>query len=88
MSAFWEGGRDALELVMVFIKSRQRARVNRIGCTVKVYRKESKQRINPNDIIFKRCLMDTVRQAIPKALTFSIATGMERKLLTRSHFNS
>lgn len=53
MSAFWEGGRDALELVMVFIKSRQTARVKRIGCTVKVYRNESKQRINPNDTIFR-----------------------------------
>ena len=53
MSAFWEGGRGALELVMVLIKSRQRARINRIGCTVNVYRNESKQSINPNNTIFR-----------------------------------
>jgi hypothetical protein len=53
MSAFWEDGREALELVMVFKKSRQTARVKRIGCTVNVYRNESKQRINPNDMIFR-----------------------------------
>jgi hypothetical protein len=53
MSAFWEGGRGALELVMVLIKSRQRARVKRIGCTVNVYRNESKQSINPNNTIFR-----------------------------------
>jgi hypothetical protein len=53
MSAFWEGGRGALELVMVLIKSRQRARVKRIGCTVNVYRNESKQSMNPNDTIFR-----------------------------------
>jgi hypothetical protein len=52
MSAFWEGGRWALELVMVFMKSRQRARINRIGWIVNVYRNESKQRINPNNTIF------------------------------------
>lgn len=52
MSAFWEGGRGALELVMVFIKSRQRAMVKRIGWTVNVYRNESKHRINPNNTIF------------------------------------
>ena len=49
-----EGGRDDLELVMVFMKSCQTARVKRIGCTVNVYRNESKQRINPNDTIFRR----------------------------------
>jgi hypothetical protein len=53
MSAFWEGGRGALEHVMVFIKRRQRARIKRMGCTVNVYRNESKQRINPNDTIFR-----------------------------------
>jgi len=52
MSAFWEGGSGALELVMVLIKSRQRARVKRIGCTVNVYRNESKQSMNPNNTIF------------------------------------
>ena len=88
MSAFWEGGRGALELVMVLIKSRQSARAKRIGCTVNVYRNESKQRINPNDTIFRDGQMDILRPTVPKALTFSIATGMERKLLTRSHFNS
>ena len=53
MSAFWEGGSGALELVMVLIKSRQRARVKRIGCTVNVYRNESKQSMNPNNTIFR-----------------------------------
>jgi hypothetical protein len=53
MSAFWEGGRGALELVMALTKSRQRARMKRIGCTVNVYRNESKQSMNPNDMIFR-----------------------------------
>ena len=53
MSAFWEGGKGAFEFVMVFIKSRQRAREKRIGCTVNVYRNESKQRIKPKDMIFR-----------------------------------
>jgi len=53
MSAFWEGGRGAFEFVMVFVKSRQRARVKRMGCTVNVYRNESKQRIKPKDMIFR-----------------------------------
>jgi hypothetical protein len=53
ISAFWEGGRGALELVMVLIKSRQRARAKRIGCTVNGYRDESKQSMNPNNTIFR-----------------------------------
>jgi len=52
ISAFWEGGRGAFEFVMAFVKSLQRARVKRIGCTVNVYRNESKQRIKPKDTIF------------------------------------
>jgi hypothetical protein len=53
MSAFWEGGRDAFEFVMVVVKSRQTARVKRMGCTVNVYRNESKQRMKPKDTIFQ-----------------------------------
>jgi hypothetical protein len=53
MSAFWEGGRGAFEFVIAFVKSRQSARVKRMGCTVNVYRNESKQRMKPKDMIFR-----------------------------------
>jgi hypothetical protein len=53
MSAFWEGGRGNLEFVMAFVNSRQRAKEKRIGCTVNVYKNESKQRIKPKDTIFR-----------------------------------
>ena len=52
ISAFWEGGRGDFDFVMAFVKSRQRARVKRMGCIVNVYRNVSKQRIKPKDMIF------------------------------------
>ena len=52
MSAFWEGGRAGFEFVMALAKSRQRARMKRMGCIVNVYRNVSKQRIKPKDMIF------------------------------------
>jgi hypothetical protein len=52
ISAFWEGGRGVFEVVITFARSLQRARVKRMGCTVNVYRNESKQRIKPKDTIF------------------------------------
>ena len=56
MSAFCEGGRGALEFVIVLMKSRQRASRKRMGWIVNVYRNESKQRIKPKDVIFLRQL--------------------------------
>lgn len=52
MSAFCEGGREALEFVAALMKNRQRASTKRMGWIVNVYRNESKQRIKPKDIIF------------------------------------
>ena len=52
MSAFCEGGREALELVTALMQSRQRASTKRMGWIVNVYRNESKQRMKPKEIIF------------------------------------
>lgn len=53
MSAFCEGGREALVFVTRLMKSRQSASAKRMGWIVNVYRNESKQRIKPKDIIFR-----------------------------------
>jgi hypothetical protein len=52
MSAFWAAGRDGARFQEKRLHSkRQNAKVDRIGRMVKVYRKESRHRINPKPTI-------------------------------------
>jgi hypothetical protein len=51
ISAFCEGGRAGEEGKIVLRTSFPDARVKRMGKIVKVYKNESKQRINPNIVI-------------------------------------
>lgn len=53
MSAFCEGGRGGADSRTELNASLPNARKNLIGRMVKVYRKESRQRTNPNSIIWK-----------------------------------
>jgi hypothetical protein len=68
---FLGGGKGALELVMVLVKSRQTARLKQIGYIVNVYRNESKQSMNPSNTIFWDGQVDTLRRTVPKTLTLS-----------------
>jgi len=53
MSAFCAAGREgACFQDMRFLSKRHNAKVDRIGRMVKVYRKESRQRMNPNPMIW------------------------------------
>jgi len=53
MSAFWAAGRDGARFQETRLHSkRQNAKVDRIGRMVKVYRKESRHRMNPKPIIW------------------------------------
>jgi hypothetical protein len=51
MSAFCDGGNGVDEKVMRFQKRLHMATTNRMGMIVKVYRKESRQRMKPNPMI-------------------------------------
>jgi hypothetical protein len=52
MSAFWAAGREGARFQEKILPSkRQNAKVDRIGRMVKVYRKESRHRMNPNPMI-------------------------------------
>lgn len=52
MSAFWAAGREGTwSQDNRFPSKRHNARVDRIGRMVKVYRNESRQRMNPNPTI-------------------------------------
>lgn len=56
MSAFCDGGSGFLLLVMKFTKTRQTASTKRIGCTVNVYKNESKQSTKPKRICCEDCV--------------------------------
>lgn len=60
MSAFWAAGKDGVRSQESILPSkRQEAKVDRIGRMVKVYRKESRHRMNPKPMI---CLIYQLRQ--------------------------
>lgn len=67
--------------------SRPKASVKRMGRMVNVYRKESKHTAKPNIMIYGN-FESRYREAVRMPRTFSIAMGILRKLLTRSHFSS
>lgn len=87
ISAFCDGGKGGAEGVTVLMRRRLKARMKRIGRIVKVYRKESKQTIKPKNIIYST-IMRKAKSNTAWGRTFSIAGGMLRKLLTRSHLSS
>ena len=52
MSAFWAAGKDGARFQeRIFPSKRQNAKVDRTGRMVKVYRKESRHRMNPKPTI-------------------------------------
>ena len=52
MSAFWAAGKDGARFQeRILPRKRQNAKVDRIGRIVKVYRKESRHKMNPKPMI-------------------------------------
>jgi hypothetical protein len=53
-SAFWDGGRGGGDRRKILETNGKSAKTKRIGRIVKVYRKESKHKMNPKPIILQR----------------------------------
>lgn len=77
-SAFCDGGRGGGDRRKILERNRKSAKTKRIGRIVKVYRKESKHKMNPKPIILQRAYQAMIVKSKSKCLPFPLPKASVR----------